>query len=69
MTTTQSTVRLTGQDRENVKRIMVRLRQMNREAGISSPVSQNDAIQFALHKVAEELRLAEEFREGKGKKK
>jgi len=55
MAISQSTVRLSGLDRENIRRIMAHIRRMNREAGISSPVSQNDAIQFALHYLAREL--------------
>jgi len=51
----QSTVRITNLDRKNIRRIMVHLRRLNRDAGISSPVTQNDAIQWALHDVARRL--------------
>lgn len=48
----QTTTRLTELDRKNVRRIMAHIRRLNREAGIRSPVSQQDAIAWALHRAA-----------------
>jgi len=53
-----TSTRFTALDRRNIRRIIAHIKRLNREAGIHSPVSQQDAITWALHRAA--LLIAEE---------
>jgi len=63
---TPTTVRLSQLDRQNIRRIMAHIRDLNRQAGIRKPVTQQDAIQWALHHVV--LGFAEHSRKMGGKR-
>jgi len=43
-------IRFTGLDRDNIRKIAAHIRRLNREIGITTPVSIADVIGWALHR-------------------